>query len=265
MPHGRAIGLEDGVLAVLLYAAPRVVGFGIRLVRRWRRRGPVQAPPLAKPVEVSVARFALNQTILAGLLLGYCDTGWTAESVGVSDAAAPSSAFLVGLFEYAIFIVLAPMLLSRFGSARARGEAVLRVNRRFWPRGRLRRTVMLFFLCVFNPVTEELTFRGILVHQFNVIGAPLVVALLVGALVDAANHAYQGKHLVLRQLAFYVASVLLLYSPIGLVGAVGFHFAADLWPMLDYGRTLRAYRSARRARRRAAARVKVRAKVRATS
>jgi hypothetical protein len=50
-------------------------------------------------------------------------------------------------------------------------------------------------------------------------------------------------------LAFYSAAVGLLFSPLGLVGAIGFHFGADLLPVIQYRAQLRAYRAARRARR----------------
>jgi membrane protease YdiL (CAAX protease family) len=102
-------------------------------------------------------------------------------------------------------------------------------------------------MCV-NPFTEELIFRGLLVHQFARVGAPLWLAVLVGALVNVANHWYQGRALVRSHLAFYAWSVVLLYSPVGMLGAMGFHFLADIWPSLYQRQMLEEYRAQRRAR-----------------
>jgi membrane protease YdiL (CAAX protease family) len=236
-PHHH-IGLQNGALIALLFGALILIRAVVAMLRKRRDGGRVR---------LSVPGLAITQSILVLTLWGcYAAGGWTAESVGISRSVAPWVAFLGGLWEFGLFVVAGGVVYQMFGNPLRYWRATLRVNAMFRPRGRSRRLIVAL-VAIVNPVTEELFFRGLLVHQLAYVGASLWVALAAGALVNAANHTYQGRWAALEHLVFYGCAVGLLYSPLGLVGAIGFHFGADVLPPILYARQLRAYRQARRA------------------
>ena len=190
------------------------------------------------------------QAVIGLTLWTYYQAGaWTFDSVGVSRRVSPVVAFGVGLFEFYLFAVLVGVCVHVFGASTGYWRAVVRANAQLVPRGSARQVAGAVLVMVVNPFTEEFFFRGLLVHQFVFIGAPLGVALVFGALVTASNHAYQGFSLVPYHLAFYACVVALLFSPLGIAGAVGFHFGGDALPFLTYAWQLRRYRALRRSRR----------------
>jgi membrane protease YdiL (CAAX protease family) len=192
----------------------------------------------------------LSQAIVVLTLFSYYRAGgWTLDSVGVSKRVTPMIAFLTGLGEFGLFTLLTQWTFAFFGSPFAYLQSATRANAVFAPGGRVRCLAMTSMGTLINPVAEEVMFRGLLVYQLVVVGSPVWLALLVGALVNAANHSYQGRLEAAFHLAFYAAAVGLLFSPVGLVGAIGFHFGGDLLPVIQYRAQLRAYRAARRARR----------------
>jgi membrane protease YdiL (CAAX protease family) len=190
------------------------------------------------------------QAVVALTLWTYHRAGaWTFDSVGLSRRVSPVVAFAVGVFEFYLFVVLVGACLQVAGASTRYWRAVLRANAQLVPRGRPRQLTAGILIALVNPLTEELFFRGLLVYQFVFIGAPLSVALVAGALVTISNHAYQGWLLAPYHLAFYACAVALLFSPLGIAGAIGFHFGGDAFPLLSYGWQLRRYRSLRRSRR----------------
>lgn len=249
MEGASAVGLVDGARVALVFGAISALFAGVAFARkRPSARSGTSAP--ARRSRASVARFALSQGIIAlALYVYYRAGGWTLDSVGVSKRVSPLVAFLTGLGEFGLFTLLTRWTFAFFGSPFAYLQAVTRANALFAPRGRARGVAMIAMAALINPVVEELMFRGLLVYQLVVVGSPVWLALLVGALVNATNHAYQGRLGVVFHLTFYAAAVGLLFSPVGLVGAIGFHFGGGLLPVIQYRAHLRAYRAARRARR----------------
>jgi membrane protease YdiL (CAAX protease family) len=238
---GARVGLMFGALSVLL----AVVRFG-----RQRSSAPGSSVVGPRRKRVSVATLALTQAVVVLTLAVYYRAGaWTLESVGVSSRVPPLLAFLAGVGEFGLFTLLTQSAFAFAGSPFAYLQAATRANVLFSAHGRVRRLAIAAIAMLINPIAEELMFRGLLVHQLVVVGAPLTLSLTLGALINATNHAYQGRFAVLFHLVFYGASVFLVFSPIGLVGAIGFHFAADVLPVVQYRTQLRAYRTARRALR----------------
>jgi membrane protease YdiL (CAAX protease family) len=220
----------------------------------WRRHRAAQLGKHFRFPKSSAAGVAFWQFGLLVFLWGFHGSGaWTLSSVGVSSVVSPAVAFATGLGEYYLFSLLVRAVSWGLGMELALSRAALRANSMLLHDDKAQRTVSVGILVLANPVTEELVFRGLLVHQFHVLGAPLWLAIAIGAVVSLINHAYQGRALALFHLAFYGCVVALLYSPVGLVGAIGMHFGADLWPLTGFGRNLRTYRAMRRRARRASA------------
>lgn len=201
-------------------------------------------------------RFAIGVALTQGVLvvlLGLTHRAgfWNAESIGVSNEVEPLVAFGAGFGEYFLFAWACNAFAVGVGAGQRYSMAALRANALVLPSSTGQRALVFAVLGFANPVTEELWFRGLLVYQFHSIGAPLAVAIGLGAVVDLLNHAYQGRVLILFHLAFYACAVALLYSPLGLYGAIGLHFAADIMPWLGYRKQLSHYRAMRRQARRA--------------
>jgi len=242
-----AIGLEDGSRFALACVALSLLG---SLLGRHRKRRATREGRAPRPRKHTLLGFVVGQAIIVCLLWGYYRAGgWTLESVGVSSRVSPATALATGFGEYWLFVYGVRALLAGLGVRLSYLRASVRANATFFGGARRQRLALLTLIIVLNPFTEELLFRGLLVHQFALTDAPLWLALALGAGVNAVNHAYQGRLLVAFHLAFYAAVVALLYSPLGLLGAIGFHFGGDLVPLVSYRRQLAAYRNARRLER----------------
>jgi membrane protease YdiL (CAAX protease family) len=240
------VTLRDGV--IFAYAVATLFAV-VSLRRYWgARRG---WKSMRAQSRQSIASAVLGQWLLTCVPAAYYFAGgWTLESVGVTRAP-PLLALGFGALAYLFFYYLVAAVLPGFHrDPRAEARATLQATLALLPRARMPRIGVLAVLCVFNPVTEELVFRGLLVHQATHIGLPLWLAVLAGAVVNAVNHAYQSRRAILQHLAFYGVAVALLYSPAGLLGAIGLHLVGDAYPFLRLRESLRAYRHLRRHSRR---------------
>jgi membrane protease YdiL (CAAX protease family) len=183
------------------------------------------------------------QLCLVGVVLwGFRHGGWDAASVGITPMH-PIEAFAIGFFVYYLFILALQFILTQMGKltvVRARNLASLAY---IWPRSRRQKLYAFVAVCFLNPFTEELLFRGILVHQFHQLIGSLYLPLAVGLLVNLGNHLYQGPQAVFTHVPFYFLTVALLYSPAGLVGCFGFHFAGDWFPVVGMKKGLTLYRA----------------------
>jgi membrane protease YdiL (CAAX protease family) len=164
----------------------------------------------------------------------------------------PLEAFGIGFLTYCVLMLLLNKVLTYKGNIATIRAHNLASHAYIWPRSRRDKVYAFFAVCFLNPFTEELLFRGILVHQFDqVIGTPYL-PLVVGLLVNLGNHLYQGPQAMLTHIPFYCLAVGMLYSPAGLVGCFGLHFAGDWFPVMGMKKELKSYqRDFRKANRKA--------------
>jgi hypothetical protein len=92
-------------------------------------------------------------------------------------------------------------------------------------------------------------FRGILVHQLGILINNNWLAITLGLFVNIGNHIYQGKLQIATHVTFFTIVVALLYSPFGLIAAIGFHFAGDIYPFMSLKRDALNYRNRRKNKR----------------
>lgn len=128
-------------------------------------------------------------------------------------------------------------------------DANVEAIRSFWPRERGQKTLAVVAICVFNPVTEEFIYRGVLVYMVGSMIGSFVATVSVGFLLNLLTHLYQGRVPMISQMLFYALAVSLLFSPLGLAGAVGLHVVGDLVPMVYFPRQIRPWADRRRRRR----------------
>jgi len=176
---------------------------------------------------------------------------WTAVSVGLETRIAPLLAFALGLAAYPVFLFLTGFARLHRLSGEPDFRAWVNDMGRTFPRARGDR-VVAWIAQQMNPFTEEFITRGVLVLMLSAQGVGLLPAALLGAVLCAAVHAYQGTHALPFQVAFFAASLGLLFSPAGLWACFGFHFAGDAVPWLTFRWLLRRARAGRAAKRTAA-------------
>lgn len=216
-----------------------------------RRAGanlPLATKPRRRTVVGSVARYSIACLLLWALYLG---SAWTRASVGFARRDSVVVSAIAGVMIYYALSGLYGLALHWFGRRDSERQAALRISFGMLPNRPRARCAVIATLCLVNPIVEELIFRGLLVHQYAALSGNLPKALLIGAVVNATNHAYQGLRMVPFHLVFYAATVSLMYSPYGLAAAIGLHYAADAVPLLGLQEQLKEYREKRRKARRA--------------
>ena len=216
------------------------------LVKKQRREKPTvtQRPPSSFAFSV-----LLTQLILVFFLsISYVD-GWNFESVGLKFELSSILSLIVGVICYTIFVLGLNKILKFFKLFDDVEDESYRTMLKIIPRQKLQKIMFLLAVWMLNPLTEELMFRGILVHQLGIFLNNHWLAIILGLIVNLGNHIYQGRLQIITHTISYTFVVLLLYSPIGLIGAIGFHFAGDIYPFISLKRDAINYRNRRRKKR----------------
>lgn len=180
--------------------------------------------------------------LVAVLAFTHAEGGWSGSTVGVSTHPPHWMAFLAGIVVYPCFLLAAYLAARILGHAGHFDHIAFLAMRQTWPRSRLAKTVTLIASCVLNPVTEEILYRGILIALFGLLLGSYLPAVTVGLVLTLGAHRYQGLRALPYHAIFFAFATLVLFSPLGLVGAIGLHFAADLWPQLRWGASVDLWR-----------------------
>ena len=237
-------------LAVLLIAAFYfLVGLinGRRL--RFANYAPVTAagrPKLRRAPHPAGFNLLVWQLMLCGWLAGIAyPEQWSWPTVGLKTAVPVAASAVLGFAVYGAFLALLIVW------ARLRGygqllDGTVRSMAALIPRGRGQKAMAWVALCIFNPVIEELLFRGVLVYQTALAVRSVWWPIAAGLIVNIGTHWYQGARSMRIHVPFYFISVALLFSPLGLAGAIGFHVAGDVVPMLSFRRQLAEFRNRHR-------------------
>jgi hypothetical protein len=204
-------------------------------------------PKLRRPANAAGGALLRWQIVLAAWLafVAY-PNAWTWETIGLKGPGPTVVGLCLGVLTYALFTAALTFYLQASGGLEKFADDSTRTMAGIWPRPRRQKAAAWIAFCVFNPVIEELLFRGVLVYQsalaLNSIWAPL----LVGFAVSVGNHWYQGRRMMTLHIPFYWIAVGLLFSPAGLGGAIGFHIAGDVVPVSMMARQLRDFRQRHR-------------------
>lgn len=170
---------------------------------------------------------------------------WTWPTVGLKTEVPIAVSAAVGFVAYGAFLALLIVW------ARLRGygqllDGTVRSMAALIPRGRGQKAMAWVALCIFNPVIEELLFRGVLVYQTALAVRSVWWPIAAGLIVNIGTHWYQGARSMRIHVPFYFIAVALLFSPLGLAGAIGFHVAGDVVPMLLFRQQLAEFRNRHR-------------------
>jgi len=240
-------------LAVLVIAAVYFWGGLINARRlRFASHAPVTAtgrPKLRRAPHPAGFNALQWQIMLGGWLAFFAyPEQWTWPTVGLKTEVPLALSAGIGFVAYGglLAILIAVSHVSGVGGRQLDGT--VRSMAALIPRGRGQKAMTWIAFCVFNPVIEEILFRGVLIYQASlVIGSPWL-PMAAGLAVNIGNHWYQGGRSMLLHVPFFAVAVALLFSPLGLAGAIGFHFAGDIVPMALARRQLRQFRQRHRRR-----------------
>jgi membrane protease YdiL (CAAX protease family) len=203
--------------------------------------------PLRRPKPTAGRAFLIWQLLMAAMLFAASTPAhWTYETVGLASGFSIAGSMVIGVATYAIFVLCLTKVVKAIGLLAKVSDRNLQILASLWPRQKRQRLLAVVAFCVMNPVIEELMYRGILVRQLGLSIDSVTIAIVIGLIAHLANHAYQGLWGTFTHLPFYIIVVTLLYSPAGLWGAIGFHFAGDLYPFLTLKRQMRQYRNRHR-------------------
>ncbi len=194
-----------------------------------RRRN--QLPP--RPALDMGARLLRSQVFLLVfiLLLAYLETDWIASDYGLKSDVHPSLSATIGLCIYLAYAVSLGVVARLTGHLPMLEDASFAGLCAVWPRRSAQKRATFVAICL-NPITEEFIYRGVLVWLLgNQIGSH-PTAVVLGLLIFWAVHLYQGPRALLGHTLTYAVIIILLYSPLGLIGAIGFHYGADVVPIL---------------------------------
>lgn len=218
---------------------------------RWRQRRDPQAPsPPRRLTPQGVRDLVLHQLLLATVLgVTYWLGAWNGASVG--SAFVPELwqlslvSILVGEIGFLALILVYWLLLAVAGRFERMRLTATRGNLLLWPRKTSHKMITAVFIMIFNPVTEELVMRGILIHQWGLLLGSPVIPIMVGFVLNALLHWYQGWRMQLWHAMFFALAVTLLYQW-DLVAAITAHLLGDVLPFLVLRRNLQRVRAARR-------------------
>lgn len=237
-------------LAVMLIAVFYFWGGVINGRRlRFANYAPVTAtgrPKLRRAPHPAGFNLLLWQLMLGGWLafIAYPEQ-WTWPAVGLKTEVPVALSAIIGFAIY-LGLLISNRVMARFGGDRSFLDGAVRSMAAIVPRGREQKTMAWIALCVFNPVIEELLFRGVLVYQTAIVLGSPWLPIAAGLLANISNHWYQGARSMRLHIPFYVIAVALLFSPLGLAGAIGFHVAGDVIPMWRFRRNLQQFRERHR-------------------
>lgn len=203
-------------------------------------------PKLRRAPHPAGFNLLLWQVMLCGWLacIAYPEQ-WTWPTVGLKTAVPVAASAVIGFAAYGVLLALLIVWarLSGYGQVL---DGTVRSMAALIPRGRGQKAMAWIALCVFNPVIEELLFRGVLVYQTALAVGSVWWPIAAGLIVNIGTHWYQGARSMRVHVPFYVFAVALLFSPLGLAGAIGFHVAGDVVPMMLFRRQLAAFRNRHR-------------------
>ncbi|MCW5312474.1 CPBP family intramembrane metalloprotease [Nostoc sp. KVJ3] len=177
--------------------------------------------------------------------------GWDAPAVGLKLEILPIFSLIIGLICYGIFLLVLSKILNLLRISEIVQNDAYFVSASLMPRQKLQKILFMIAVCILNPITEELIFRGVLVHQLGLYINNNHLAICLGLFVSVLNHIYQGKLHIITHIIFYSFTVILLYSHAGLIGAIGFHFTGDIYPFMWLKHEVTNYKKRRRDKRRA--------------
>ncbi len=187
-----------------------------------------------------------QQVVFAALIVLIWTLGdFEPSDFGVSSYVSPIFAFLIGFVAYFLVLGVLESAARLFGVRDKLHDLSFEAMRFVWPRERMQKPLAVVAVCVLNPFTEEVIYRGVLVYYLGHQTGYIAAAVLIGLTLSVLAHAYQGLWMAPFHLLFHGTAIALLFSPLGLFGCFGMHFAGDLVPVVLFRKSMVRWRERR--------------------
>ncbi|NNE68037.1 MAG: CPBP family intramembrane metalloprotease [Pyrinomonadaceae bacterium] len=240
--------MDSSLIAILLAFAFAALSAVIALRFYWTvGRTGVRMPraTLSSGYQILAQQAVVLAVILA---FGYF-SDLNLNSLGYSSTVGPLLAFVLGLAIYGVVLVFVEVASHFLGIRERLHDLSYETMRLIWPRNPEQKLAAFAGVCIMNPFTEEVLFRGVLVFLLGEYTGNFILAAVIGLLLSLAAHMYQGGWSIPFQLVFHATAVLIVLSPLGLVACIGFHFAGDLVPVMLLKKSMIEWRNRNRNRK----------------
>lgn len=240
-----------GLFAFSGYVALVNAHSSIRVFQKSRKlataRQEHKLPPRPKTGQVEWM-FIMQLAIVVFLASELLNDQLRLTDIGFSNVVSLPSGLFLGAAAYPAVVGIYALLIRGLGLSRqdADHHAVLAL-RAFWPRSRSDKRLAFVAMCILNPWTEEILYRGVLLFALSANVGGVVFPITLGLGLTLAAHLYQGPFNLFWHGLFFGGAVVILFSPLGLAGAIGFHALADLVPVVSLRRDMLQWRTRQRA------------------
>jgi hypothetical protein len=178
--------------------------------------------------------FIFQAILIVILSIEFARGAWKPGDVGYNNEFAGWVSISAGVVIYFIFLVLFEKTARMLGRLDVIEDASFLALRAAWPRSIREKRLAIVPVFFLNPLTEELIHRGVLIYALGIHIGNFALPVIIGLILNLLMHLYQGPVALISHIFFFAIVISILFSPLGIVGAVGFHFAGDVVPIVTF-------------------------------
>jgi len=194
-----------------------------------------------RPKEIKISNFIIIYIIvLVMFTVMFYDEKNSIHEIGIKFEINPFICFFTGFFINSLWQLLHRIILHKFPIIESTVHNY-RAYRSILPRKTKDKSILIISIILLNPIYEEFLFRGILVYKLGLSIENFYITIIIGYLVFITLHLYQGISVILEHTLHYIFFIVLLFSPLGLIGTIGFHFGSDLFPFVMIKQVIKDY------------------------
>lgn len=180
-------------------------------------------------------RYIVSQLFIALIIIfGYVVGDWQPHELGFKPDLPIWAAIAIGSGIYYLLMQVIRFIARIFGFLDFMRDTSFYAMRTIWPRSCHNKVLTAIAVCIFNPWTEEILFRGVLIYALGVYIGSFPKAIALGLIINLTVHLYQGHAALISHAIFYLVVISILFSPLGMAGAIGFHIAGDVLPVVTF-------------------------------
>jgi membrane protease YdiL (CAAX protease family) len=204
-----------------------------------RRQGVARQPRCSEAAARSL--FVQQVLSISAIVLAFEGGDVHLTDLGWSEETSLWIAIPAGALSYGLILMLYRIIMGWIPLGHRFRDEAFHSARLLRPRQPWAKICVIIAVWLLNPWVEEIVYRGILVFLVGRVTGSLEAALLIGGVLTLLSHLYQGLWTIPFHLVFYACVALILCSPLGLAGAIGFHIAGDVVPDAMFRRSMRQW------------------------
>lgn len=194
-----------------------------------------------RPKEIKLSSFIIIYIIVLALFtVMFYDDKNSIHEIGIKLEINPFICFFTGFLINTLWQLLHRITLHKFSMFKSTIHNY-RAYRSILPRKTRDKNILIISIVLLNPIYEEFLFRGILVYKLGLLIENFYITIIIGYAVFIILHLYQGISVIFEHTLHYIFFTVILFSPLGLIGVIGFHFGSDLFPFVMIRQVLKDY------------------------